>query len=118
MLLRRAADRNGPFGVPNLVAYAFGLNPFTAQEQDLPSLTLRETGGLKTVAFTYRRSKTAVGIDLQVVGTATLPDGPWEPVNVTPLRIGDTADGEAELWEMGIPVDVPARFFQLRVTEP
>ena len=118
VLLRGPADRNGPLGLPNLVAYALGLNPLTAQPQDLPSLTLRETGGVVTVALTYRRSKTATGIDLQVIGAAALRSGPWEPANGTPVKLGDTADGQAELWQMEFPADVPAGFFQLRVTQP
>jgi hypothetical protein len=70
------------------------------------------------VAFTYRRSKTAAGIDAQVVGAATLPDGHWETVSGTPVKPSDTADGQGEVWQVEFSADVPARFFQLPVTQP
>lgn len=101
----------------HLLAYALGLNPFITEPQDLPSPTLRETGGVKTVASTYRRSTTATEVDVLMVGMATLPEDPWETRSGIPLRLSDTADGQAGLWQMAFLADVPARFFQLRVVQ-
>jgi hypothetical protein len=114
---RGVADCNGPLGLPNLLAYALGLNPFTAQTHDLPSLTLRGGGDSRTVAFTYRLSKTAEGLSVDLLGATALLDGPWLPVGRTPVQIGETADGQADLWQIELPVDSPARFFRLRATE-
>jgi Tol biopolymer transport system component len=109
------ADRNGPLDLPNLLAYALGVNPFTAQPGDLPVGELREVAGQDQFVFVYRQSKTATGIEVQVVENGTVAEGGWLPVWVTPAKVGDTSDGLAELWQVLLPVDSTHRFFRLNV---
>ena len=43
--------------------------------------------------------------------------GSWAAVSQAPVKIGDTADGQAEFWQVGIPADSPNSFLRLRVEE-
>ncbi len=112
---RGPADRNGPLDLPNLLAYALGVNPMTAQPSDLPTGSLHDAGAQKQFRFIYRRSKTAIGIELRVVGVLSLEAADWQPVTATPVKVGDTPDGLAELWQVTIPMDAPQQFLRLEV---
>jgi len=112
---RGPTDRNGPLDLPNLLAYALGVNPMTAQPEDLPTGSLHDAGGQEQFHFIYRKSKTAMGIEMRVVGALSLEAADWQPVTATPVKVGDTPDGLAELWQVTIPVDVPQRFLRLAV---
>jgi len=114
---RGPTDRNGPLDLPNLMAYALGVNPFTAISSDLPFAAVREAGGQRQFVFTYRRSKTATKIQVQVVHAGAVAGSTWSPVNATPVRVGDTPDGLAEFWEMVLPLDGPQGYFRLQVQQ-
>ncbi|MCC5841132.1 MAG: hypothetical protein JJT96_13525 [Opitutales bacterium] len=96
---RGPLDTNGPLALPNLLAFAMGLNPLTATAVDLPRASPINTQS-ETVSFRYRRAKNAPGISLKPLVSADFIS--WQDVSG-----GDVAvladDGEAELVELTLP---------------
>lgn len=71
-------DTSGPLRLPNLLAYAMGLNPLTADASQLPSAAVEIPG--YSYLLTYYRDTKALGVDLQILTSTDLmhfaPDEP------------------------------------------
>ncbi len=108
---RGATDTNGPLNLPNLLAYAMGLDPLTASAADLPSLkSIDSSNGKATIS--YRRSKNAPGVAIDILGAASLQGGAWEPQAAQIQKVTDFPDHE---WiEAEVTVPAGDRYF-LRV---
>ncbi|MCW1925038.1 putative Ig domain-containing protein [Luteolibacter arcticus] len=70
-------DRNGPLNLPNILAYALGINPLTAQASDLPQAALETLGGSTYLTFTFRKNPAATDITYIPEISASLPS-PWQ----------------------------------------
>jgi glycosidase len=101
---RDPLDRNGPLDLPNLLAYAMGVNPLTATVADLPAVkSVDSAAGEVTVV--YRRSTTAEGVTLELVGSTDLAAGVWEAAEI----LGNS-DGE-DFVEVRVAVPPGDRYF-------
>ena len=105
---RGPADTNGPLNLPNLLAYAMGLDPLAATSADLPALkSIDATNGTATIA--YRRSKNAPGVAVDILGATALQGGAWEPQTPQIQNITDFPDHE---WiEAEVPIPTGDRYF-------
>jgi hypothetical protein len=90
---RGAMDRNGPLNLPNVLAYAMGLNPLTAQSGDLPQL-LPPSEGENTLRYQFRRSTTSDGVSLVIRVSQNLTG--WSSASVESLEVVESGDG----WEI------------------
>jgi len=104
---------NGPLALPNLLAYASALDPYLAQPSELPRLAQAPGGALQ---FIFRRSATAVGTTLEVVGTGVLPAVEWLPVPGLEYELGTTLDGRASLRAVDLPTTLQQEYFRQRAT--
>jgi hypothetical protein len=89
---RGPLDRNGPLDLPNILAYAMGLNPLHAIPGDMPHIaSVTPTEGHAT--FRYRRSKNAPEIKLAPQVSNNLVD--WQaPEIIDTMIIQDEDDWE------------------------
>lgn len=77
-------DHNGPMDMPNLTAYAMGLNPMTAISTDLPQVTsINQAAG--TLHFIYRRARTLTDAMLIIRFSSDLKT--WTNANVSSQSI-------------------------------
>jgi uncharacterized delta-60 repeat protein len=90
---RGPTDRNGPMNLPNLMAYAMGLDPLLATADDLPGIASVDTGA-GTVTYEFRRSKSVTDVNLAVRGSTSLLPGSWG--NVSVLHESTTEHGDSE----------------------
>jgi len=99
-------------GIPNLMAYALGLNPRQPDRSKLPTLSVGE-GMIKAQ---FRRRIYATDLVYQIWYSQDLVD--WTPRSETPDVINADADGDGiiELVEIVLPATNPS-FIQLRVTK-
>ncbi|TVR52380.1 MAG: hypothetical protein EA425_05040 [Puniceicoccaceae bacterium] len=106
---RGPADRNGPLALPNLLAYAKGLDPRTATTADLLHVhaTDPEAG---TVTFRYRRATEAAGVTLTPMASETLED--WQPADTATLTAVETHENW-EWVELTLPVPHSGRLHLL-----
>lgn len=99
---RGPMDRNGPRNLPNILAYAMGLDPLQVTLSDLPRVdSINPAEG--TITFVFRRSKSAADVNLFVNGSATLQAGSWSTVNVVSESITDHGDWESVEMEISKP---------------
>ena len=99
---RDPLDRNGPLELPNLLAYAMGLDPLTASVADLPALrSIDPASG--TVIFTYRRSKSVSGFALEIIGSSSLQGEVWNPATIRNETLQDFIDHEWVEAEVSVP---------------
>lgn len=105
------ADLNGALQLPNLVAYALGINPMTATVSDLPKARVEN----RQLLYSFRRSKTAVGVDFQVQEAARLSPEQWKTTGITFVKVDET--DTQETWQASWPVsgDVASLFLRLRI---
>jgi hypothetical protein len=111
---RARTHRNGPFSLPNLVAYGMGLNPLSAKASDLPSITAVHSNSVK---FIFRRAKGLSDVSLGVKGATNLVTGPWTAADVSNTSITD--QGDYENVEVTVPKPAGGRYFlRLEATSP
>jgi trimeric autotransporter adhesin len=126
-------DRNGPLNLPNLLAYAFGVDPMQADPSSLPSLVMSAAGDddddgdifipfgapmmaqgggaeVETVRFQYQRSLTAQNILMWVEVSDDLLN--WQPAEILSSRIVD-ARMAWERVEIETPKVGAGRFFRV-----
>jgi uncharacterized delta-60 repeat protein len=97
---RSNLDRNGPLDLPNLLAYAMGLDPMTARAADLP-VAFPPDQGTGLLRFIYRRNKDSTGVVTQIQSSTGL--GTWSPATIQKER--QIQDGGTFEWvEVLIPV--------------
>lgn len=99
---RGPTDTNGSLNLPNLVAYAMGLDPLTATAADLPALKSIDTSN-GTATISYRRSKNAHGVRLQLVGSTNLEGGVWSNSVIVRQSLQDSGDHEVVEVEVSLP---------------
>lgn len=116
-------------GVPNLLEYAFGLNPRQGasgalrfangvlEQNGPPAVRIQDSGGGTPVmhaCFARRKNAAALGLTYTVVFSANLDQ--WEASTTVPTVLGEAGDMEI----VGVPFPavhgLPARFFSVGVT--
>ena len=116
--LRAPADRNGPMAIPNLAAYAMGLDPLTASPTELPGITKNSNN----LSISFRRSRTATDITFDVEAANTMTST-WTNIwsSVTNAYTGGSNDFETVVVTDPQPVDqAPSgqRYLRLKVSSP
>ena len=112
---RRVADHaNGSLQMPNLLAYALGLDPDQAQRSDLPYLIAGSAGNVR---FVFRSSTNAIDANLEVIEASALTGSEWWPVSLPQVLLGDTPDGSAARWAIDFPAIAPQGYLRLRVSQ-
>ena len=115
---------NNGSGISNLMAYALGLDPFTATETSLPTVGVATVAGTDYLTFSFDRNAAATDISLIVQGSSNLADpngwsavetwsgGAWSlPGNVL-------ESGSSPLYHVDVQDTVPAaprRFLRLQI---
>jgi len=99
---RGAADTNGPLNLPNILAYAMGLDPLVATAADLPALKSLDPANA-TALISYRRSKNAPGVSIDILGATSLQGAAWEPRTSQIQKITDSGDHEWVEAEVSVP---------------
>lgn len=108
---RGPEDRNGPLELPNLLAYALGVDPRMAVPAD--SLQVRSadpaTGRLE---ISFRRSKSAAGVRLAVQGSPN-----WEPSGWSDLTVWQESreDQGGTEWVLQTVEGSPGNIYWLRL---
>jgi hypothetical protein len=105
-------------GIPNLMEYAFNLDPAVAAHFNsstspaCPKLELKNGG----VAYTYRRNLDATDLSYAIEHSATLTEpGPWPTITGSETILSD--DGHTRLVEIQLPrgSNENRRFYRLRI---
>lgn len=91
--MRGPFDTNGPLNLPNLLAYAMGLDPLVATNADLPMIGSHNTEE-GTVSFHYRRATDTPGTSLKPVVSTDLIE--WQVADTDNLTILESQSG----WEL------------------
>jgi hypothetical protein len=79
-------------GVPNLLAFALGLDPHEPDPTRLPQLVTVDVGGQSFPALRFKRWKNTPGLTYSVESTPSLQSGAWQPTG-TPVTEVDHGDG-------------------------
>lgn len=105
-------DRNGPLGLPNLLAYAMAVDPLTARPEDLPAVTSVDAEAA-TIRFSYRQGKSLNDVTLMVKISPDLVD--WgDAVISSETILQDNFDWERIEAEVTLPEGTKA-FLKLEV---
>ena len=108
-------------GIPNLMKYAFDLNPFVAGTGGLPELTVQNVGGSNYLAISYTRVLfvTDISYTVQVSDDlATWNSGPSFTAQLGPPI--DNGDGTQTVTVQDlVPIDSAAkRFIRVQISHP
>jgi hypothetical protein len=116
-------------GIPNLLEYAFGLDPLVASRQGLPTGRLADDGGMDYLTLTFQRPASATDLSYQVLIASNLTE--WESgciligtnaivsTNLVSLSRITTNAMETVLVRDRWPVPSgAARFMKVQVTHP
>lgn len=107
-----AVDLTGS-GIPNLFAYAFGMNPMEPQYEYMPMSRIEQSQSASNLVFRYRRNRFTTGLDCIPEVSENLVQ--WSPS----LNQPQVTDSEADaIWyEIYTPVepDVSSKFLRLRL---
>lgn len=104
-------DTNGPFALPNLAAYAYGVNPFTVAADDLPRLVLLPDGSPTLV---HLLNPAAGEVEVIYEGSENLHTwAPLDVLEVIPLGFVGESFRLQVVFEPGNPF-----FVQVRVLLP
>ena len=117
---------NNTAGIPNLMAFALGMNPFNATCTGLPLLGATVASGSTYLTLTFQRNTTATDLTYTVEATtnlrssgswspiATFSNGAWSPSwNVTETGSGPLINVQVQ---DTIPINPASRFLRLHVT--
>jgi hypothetical protein len=102
-------------GVPNLLKYAFGLNPLLPAQNHLPTTAIQNIGGINYLTLAFRRKTSASDLLYTPQSGPTL--GTWTG---TPVQVGtptDNGDGTQTVeFRDSTPLNsATARFMRLQV---
>ncbi len=108
---------SGPFasaggdGLPNLVKYAFGLNPkVPAPMEELPELVADAEG----LTLSFNRLKNGADVTYIIEFSTNLTD--WEPANTQETGVDDRGDVErVTVRATGLPGGLPGGFLRVRL---
>ena len=97
-------------GLPNLLKYAFGLDPAVPSASGI-SLTLSPSA----LTLTYPRARAATDIAVHAYWSDDLTN--WHRSGVTETML---SDGAIQMWEATVPIQAspPRLFMRLQVTPP
>jgi hypothetical protein len=112
---RGPSDQNGPLNLPNILAYAMGLDPLTATAADLPALKSTDTAA-GTVTIAFRRAKNPTGKSIILVGSSSLQADSWNPATIQ-KETTSTDSTDYELVEAEVSVPSQSHYF-LRLQVP
>ncbi len=113
---RGAEDRNGVLEWPNLLAYALGVDPLTATEADLPRIVGWDVQA-GTLTMSYRRSKSARGVGLMLVGAGRLGEDSWSVLESVSEERVDQGDYEWVQQTVAMPA-TGERYIRLKAWIP
>jgi|GEM_PF-2644820 len=108
---RGPKDRNGPFQMENMVAYALGINPLTATPADLPYLS--KTGD--SLFLYHTRKQRAEGIRYDAEWSVN-PSGTWSTTGVVHTLLGPSGDTDLFRADYTPPPGTPRVYLRLRIT--
>jgi hypothetical protein len=112
-------------GIPNLMVYALGLDPFMAQADCLPAPGTVNVSGTNYLALCFTRNPAATDITYTVEGASVLTGSSWLPVatwsagqwsppgNVCESGTGSALDVQVLDTQ---PIGTQSRFLRLQVT--
>lgn len=103
------SDRNGPYRIPNLLAFGMGINPYTATPADLPAFSYDSIFDEFTVR--YYRDISILGAETNLMESTDL--GTWSAA--TPLRftiLSDDGNGRQYV-EAVFPNPAGREFYQV-----
>ena len=79
-----------------------GIDPLAATAADLPSLkAINSSNGTATIS--YRRSKNAPGVSIDILGVPSLQGGAWESRTSQIQKVTDFSDHEWVEAEVSVP---------------
>ncbi len=109
-------------GRPNLIEFALGLNPLSADDDParIPAFSITTTdpgtGPQREVTLSYRRQRLLETLDWSIEAATTLNDWTANPPDLTVVSILPHDDGTETITYRSItPASTTARFFRLRV---
>jgi hypothetical protein len=110
-----AGPAASPFGqgLPNLLAYFHGINPWSPDRSALPQLTRDASGHL---IFRFLRSTSATDADYAILNSNTLLPASWLPLTGLPVTTTDLGNGLQEL-SITVPATGDRQFYRLQVTQ-
>ena len=107
-----ANDPNGD-GIPNLLAYAFALNPITNAPGAVSGMPTVSKNG-NSLVCTYRKSKLATGITWTPQVSTELSG--WSPGGITNVKVSETS--EFEVWTASVAISGTKKMLRVKVSQP
>jgi hypothetical protein len=105
-----------PAGVPNLLAFALGLDPPEPAPTRLPELITVDVGGQSFPALRFKRWKSTPGLTYSLESSPSLQTSAWQPTGTTVTEV-DHGDGTVTVTlRDSQPLDTtPGRFLRLKI---
>lgn len=100
-------------GLPNLLAWFHGINPWSPDVTNLPRLTRDASGHL---TFRFRRAAAAADVNYVILNSTTLQAASWSSLSGLPVTTTDLGNGLQEL-SILVPATGDRSFFRLQVTQ-
>jgi sugar lactone lactonase YvrE len=103
-------------GMPNLLKYAFDINPLSSGTSGRPALSFYSSSGRNYMALTYRRNILATDLIYDVQVNSTLNPASWTTVTVPEQIIGqDQTTGDLYIQRSIDITGMPEEFMRLNV---
>lgn len=105
-------------GIPNLMAFALGLDPQAPDPARLPELVMVEADGRSSAALRFRRWKSTPGLTYTLEASPSLEADAWQPTGTTVTEV-DHGDGSSTVTVRDSrPADPGGRaFLRLKVSQ-
>ena len=103
-------------GMPNLLKYAFDINPLSSGTNNGPNLSFYSSGGRNYMALTYRQNILATDLTYDVQTSTSLSPSSWTTVTVPQSIIGqDQTTGDLYIQRSIDITGMPEEFMRLNV---